>query len=455
MVLDMEKYVAQISKYKTEAMEILKKLISFPSVLDTYRENSVIPFGKANHDVLNYILDYAKKDGFVVCNTDEYAGHIEFGKGKETLGILGHLDVVPVNKEEWQSDPFTLNLRNGKLYGRGVMDDKGPVAAVYIALKILKDNGFEPQKRIRLILGCDEESGSRCLQRYFQKEKKPEIAFSPDADFPLIYGEKGMISYDIFHDISDSVLEEFHAGLRYNIVPSTAKMRLKKDLRKEYRDFLNRKKYSGDIIEDMYVAYGVAAHAMCPEKGQNAICILFEFLKECTDSVLADFMDRYFLWDTKGEKLGYQAFDEEMKSLTSNLAVAEYQNGHFKIGVNCRVPLDEHFVVIKRCLDQMKRQSGFSYTILSQRPRHYVNPRGFLVQTLWKCYQKCTKDYESKPMTIGGGTYAGELTNAVAFGPLFVGREDVCHIANEYMLEEDFYKLIEIYLCAIYELSKV
>ena len=447
-------YKDLILKYKDEAIKLLEDLISFESVLDEYNPNSDAPFGVENKKALEYLLNTANNDGFITKNVDNYAGHIEYGSGEEILGILAHLDVVPVNKEEWDSYPFKLDIRDGKMFARGTIDDKGPLVCAYIAMKILKDTGFKPNKRIRLIAGCDEESGSRCLEHYLSKEDKPALGFSPDACYPLIYGEKGMLSYDITGELVDDVIVEFVCGTRYNIVPSEAKCKLNINLDNEYNEFLNKYNYNGKIENGYYIAYGVAAHAMCPENGVNAAYILFKFLNEYSESKLAKFMDKYYLDDVYGKKLGYYIYDEDMKHLTSNLAIVEINNNIFKLGVNCRVPLDSQLTVIEKCLKAVCDENGFKCKIFNKSNRHYVSPNSELVQALMKSYQAVTNDYENKPITIGGGTYAREIGNAVAFGPLFVGREDVCHIANEYMYIEDFIKSIEIYINAIYELCK-
>lgn len=436
-----------------DAIKMLKELVSFPSVLDEYKENSVAPFGNANKDALEYLLNRAKKDGFVTKNVDNYAGHIEFGTGNDILGILAHLDVVPVNKEEWTSDPFKLDIRDGKMFGRGSVDDKGPLVASYYAMKILKDLGFKPNIRVRLIAGCDEESGSRCMHHYLSKEEKPTLGFSPDADFPGIYGEKGMISYDIV-GIADDIISEFVCGDRYNVVPSLAKMKLKIDLKKEYMEFLSKTGYDGEIDEDTYIMRGVASHAMCPENGINACYRMFEFLNKYTNSKLASFMDEYFINDTKGEKIGYYIYDPDMKGLTSNLAVFMLENNNFRIGVNCRVPIDSQLDVVSSKATLAANKYGYKVNVLSTSKRHYVDPNSSLVKTLLKSYQETTGDYESKPITIGGGTYARELKNAIAFGALLPGREDVCHIKDEYMYIEDFKIAMKIYIKSIYELSK-
>ena len=437
--------------YKEKALLLLKNLISYPSFLTEFKPDSNEPFGKANREILEYVINYAKEDGFTTMNVDNYAGHIEYGNGP-ILGVLCHLDVVPVDNKEWKTEPFTLSLRDNKLFGRGVMDDKGPFVASYIALKMLQDEGFYPTMKVRLIFGCDEESGSRCLEHYFKHVEKPKVGFSPDAEFPLINGEKGMMSYNV--NVSDNVILEFEAGLRYNMVPSLAKAKLNVNLDKEFNEYLKANNYDGEIVDGAYIVKGVAAHAMCPQKGVNAAYILFDFINKYTDSKLAKYIDKYFLFDVNGKKIGYYDYDPEMKELTSNFAIVNIKDGKGYFGVNCRVPKNEDFKLIEEKLKASLLDFGYTYNVLNTSERHYVDPNSKLIKTLMKAYQKTTGDYENKPFTIGGGTYAREIEGAVAFGPMFVGREDVCHIANEYMYLDDFDKLVEIYYNALKELTK-
>ena len=441
-----------INKYKDQGMKILKDLVAIPSVLDEYKPESSEPFGKYNKEALDYILNKGEEFGFKTKNVDNYAGHIEYGSGKEILGILAHLDVVPVTKEEWDQDPFLLTIKDNKMYGRGTTDDKGPLVASLIAMKILKDEGYKPNKKIRLIMGCDEESGSRCLERYLEKEDKPDLAFSPDADFPLIYGEKGILSYDIV-GYEDSIITEMYAGERYNIVPSMAYFKLSINKEREFKEFLERKNYKGEIKDGKYIIYGESSHAMDPDKGINAIYLMFEFLFQYTDSKLAEFVYKYYLFDNHGKKADYYDYDDEMKDLTSNLAIIRLENQKFKLGFNVRCPKDDSFDVIPEKVSKIAGIYRYRFEFLGGSKRHYVNRNTELVQKLLKAYQEITNDY-SEPITIGGGTYARELGYAVAFGPQMPGRPDVCHISNEYMRLEDFFNAIKIYYLAIKELTK-
>ena len=441
-----------INKYKDLGMKILKDLVAIPSVLDEYKPESSEPFGKYNKEALDYILNKGEEFGFKTKNVDNYAGHIEYGSGKEILGILAHLDVVPVTKEEWDQDPFLLTIKDNKMFGRGTTDDKGPLVASLIAMKILKDEGYKPNKKIRLIMGCDEESGSRCLERYLEKEDRPDLAFSPDADFPLIYGEKGILSYDIV-GYDDSIITEMYAGERYNIVPSMAYFKLSINKEREFKEFLERKNYKGEIKNGKYIIYGESSHAMDPDKGINAIYLMFEFLFQYTDSKLAEFVYKYYLFDNHGKKADYYDYDEEMKDLTSNLAIIRLENQKFKLGFNVRCPKDDSFDVIPEKVSKIAGIYRYRFEFLGGSKRHYVNRNTELVQKLLKAYQEITNDY-SEPITIGGGTYARELGYAVAFGPQMPGRPDVCHISNEYMRLEDFFNAIKIYYLAIKELTK-
>lgn len=444
-----------VRQYEEDGLFLLSKLISFSSVLENFDPKSSTPFGAENAHALKFLLEYARHDGFRTLNDDNYAGHIEFGDGEEILGILAHLDVVPVNVSEWKNDPFTLTIQDGRMIARGVMDDKGPLVATYMAMKLLKDAGFEPKKRVRLITGCDEESGSRCLTHYFKTQELPEFGFSPDADFPLIYGEKAHMQYDFVGKLAkEEMIVEFSCGDRYNVVPSTASMVLKKDFKEQYLKYLEEHHYSGKVEDDTYIAYGIASHAMVPQKGLNASFILFDFLNEVYPTPLSQFFHQYLTFDPFGKKLGYDLYDEEMKELTSNIGVVQIHQGNIQIGVDCRVPRADHKAWMEQCIEQAAKTANLTVKVLSFGGFHYVDPKGDLVQTLMRVYQEVTKDKESLPITIGGGTYAKFIKNAVAYGPLMKGREDVCHIANEYMYLEDFMLAVEIYAKAIYELTK-
>jgi len=442
-------------KYFDDYKKTLKELVKFPSVLDKYDENSDAPFGEANKEALHYMLNLGEKEGFKTLNSDNYAGHIQFGDAKETLGLLAHLDVVPVKGQKWDNDPFTVVEKDGKLIGRGVNDDKGPLLASYYAMKILKDLGFKPNKNIKLIMGCDEESGSRCLEHYFKYNPMPELGFSPDACFPCINGEKAHTHIDVVGKDNDSIVETFISGERYNIVPEEAHMTLSKDLSKEFDEFLKKHDYKGEFKDNTYYAYGVAAHAMTPEKGFNAAFVLFEFLNEYAPSNISKFMTKYVTFDPFGSKLGLDKEYPEMGKLTENVGVVKIENNNVLVGFDLRVPADEMEQAIRDNFTKaLSEYEGLKFEMPEMTPVHYVPKDSFLVQALVKSYQEATGDYSHGAYCIGGGTYAKFMDKAVAFGPQFIGREDVDHQANEYIYESDYKKIIAIYAKSIYDLTK-
>ena len=447
----MEKLDKKVKSYLDYAYELLGKLISSESVLDKYNPNSEEPFGAGNKKALNTLLEEGMKAGFNSFNVENYAGYLEFGSG-DVLGILAHLDVVPVVRNVWITDQIKLVFKDDKMYGRGTTDDKGPLVASLVAMKMLLDEGFKPKYRVRLIAGCDEESGSRCLERYLEKEGEPAVAFSPDASFPVIYGEKAIISYDLNLDLTEDVLLSMEAGLRYNMVPSDANMTLSVDLKDKYLAYLKENNYDGKVVGNTYYAKGKTSHAMEPDSGLNAIYILFDFLAKNTNSKAAKFIEKFYLWDNHGKKAVYYEEDPEMHDLTSNMAIAKTSNGKLRLGVNCRCPLDSAFENIPLHLKKITEEFGYEFDFLGGSPRHYVPKDSKLVSTLVNVYREVTGDM-SEPITIGGGTYAREMTNAVAFGPIKPNEPDVCHISNEYFTIQDFKDAIKIYYLAIKELS--
>lgn len=440
---------------KDQIIQKTKELLAIPSVLDTFNPDSPTPFGEGINEALHYMIDLAKEDGFITKNINNYAAHIEYGSGKEILGVLCHLDVVPTGDvSKWTNNPFTPTIKNNKLYARGASDDKGPTIAAYYALKLLKEIGHEPNKRVRIILGTDEETAWRGIGEYFKTEEMPDLGFAPDASFPLIYGEKGIFSFDITGNVKQDTLLTFKAGDRYNVVPEYAECTLSVDLEEEFNKHISFNGLKGEVDNGVYKVYGKSAHAMQPNLGVNAAFILAEFLNNHIENDYVKYICEYLTFDHLGEKLSIDHHDEEMKDLTMNPAVFNYENGEFKIGVNCRYPIGWDKDSVKINLETSVRKYHFKYKILNDMPVHYVEKTDPLVQTLHQAYIKYTDDTETELLTIGGGTYSRALKKAVAFGPNMPGRKDVAHQVDEHLDIEDLLKATAIYMESIYQLTK-
>lgn len=438
--------------YKDEALDLLKKLVSYDTVLDEFKDGSDAPFGEGNKECLNFFLNQAKKDGFNTFNSDNYAGHIEYGSGKEILGILGHLDVVPTG-DGWTTPPFSLDLRDDKLYGRGAADDKGPVVASYIALKILKDLNIVPNKKIRLIVGCDEESGSRCLKHYFSNEKMPDLGFSPDASFPLIYGEKAFNNFDIVGNLSkSSIIKTFKSGERLNIVPDKCEATLNGNYKDEFLKYLKDNNIKGEIKDDTYITYGLSAHGSMPEEGVNAATLMALFIDSINHDNFTGFIKKYLNKNHKGVDLGININKDDMGDLSLNPGVFNVSDSKIYIGCDCRVPSNDHFDLIDEKVSSAAKEFGLLYKPDRRTLMHYVDKDDELVKTLYNAYSSITGDKVNKPYTIGGGTYAKFIPKCVAFGPILPGHPEYIHCVDEYLEYDTFVKCIAIYAKAIYDL---
>ena len=436
-------YLNETDKYKENLVSDLKRLISIDSVLTEFNSENEFPFGKGIQEALVWMLELGEKDGFRIKNIDNYAGYIEFGTGP-VFAVLCHLDVVPVGRD-WTFDPFGGEVVDGKMYGRGTNDDKGPTMAAYYAMKMLKDYGFKPNMTIRMILGTDEETGWRGIKHYFKKEGMPNLGFAPDAEFPLIYAEKGIHTFNATG--SDVKIPYFKSGERYNMVPDSAECKLNINLEEEFEAYLKENSYEGSIENGLYKIIGKSAHAMDPTKGVNACTLLAKFLY---DHIESDFLKAVLQFDTDGSILGVDYLDEEMGPLTMNLGFASLENNEYTIGVNNRIPQGwDRFDELEE-----KVNSFSKYINVENIPLHYISKEDDLVKTLMKSYRKYTGDTVNQPITIGGGTYARALTKAVAFGPLMPEREEVAHQKDEYMHLGDLYTACAIYADAMYNITK-
>lgn len=459
-------YSQALEKDKAALVQSLQEIIRIKSVKEAPVGN--MPFGEGIQKSLEYILNLGASMGFTTKNVDNYAGYIEFGEGKEMLGILCHVDVVPEG-EDWQYGPYSGEFVDGKIYGRGTLDDKGPAISSLYAMKALKDSGFKPNKRIRLIIGTNEESGSACIEHYLKKEEKPTVAFSPDADFPVIHGEMGIVVFNLemkFEDKDpDGGIEilSFKGGNAPNMVPDYAEVKLLETRPiKEIVDAFNLTR-GADIryekIDEITVlkAHGISAHGSTPEKGINAISQLVTLL-DLIDIQIGDqsnfirFLANRIGMDYDGRKMGV-GFDDAYNKLVLNLGMIDVDGEHGKATINIRYPITFKEAKIKTTLDSIVRGTGIDMTDWRCAPPLFFPPNHPLVKTLMDVYVEKTGDTDAKPITIGGGTYARALPNAIAFGALFPGAVDTMHQKDEYIVIEDLYKMTDIFAEAIRKLS--
>lgn len=401
-----------------EMIEALQKLVSFQSIAK--EEGPDYPYGKEVHGAKEYVLELAKSFGMRVEDVPGKYAYIEIGEGPRLIGILSHLDVVPAGNG-WTKDPFGGEIMDGKIYGRGTTDDKGPTIAVLYAMKALKEKATLPA-RIRLILGQTEENGEwRDIEAYTDAEEIPECGFTPDGDFPAIQNELGAMVFQV--QMPQSGFLQGEGGTAPNMVPACARVKT---------EF------------GTYEASGKACHGCAPWLGLNGISELMEKVHQAEPEnrfvrMYADLIGKTIY----GEKLGIAAEDESGK-LTLNVGLLEVRNETATLMVDIRYPVTKNPDEISGSLVRQFSSYGASCECVYHVRPLYTPSDSPVLGALLSAYREVTGD-DSRPISIGGGTYAKAMPNMVAFGPNFPGHENREHMEDEYILVEDFLKLEEIY----------
>ena len=447
----------KVLDYKDEVVKEIQSAVRVKSVKEAPLPG--MPFGEGPAKALDHFMDLAKKLGFKAENFDNYAIHIDMGEGKETLGILAHVDVVPEG-DNWTYPPYSGTIADGKIFGRGTLDDKGPAVISLFAMKAIADSGIKLNKKIRMILGADEESGSACLKYYFGELKMPypDIAFTPDSSFPVTYAEKGMVRVKIkkkFNTLQDVVIK---GGNAFNSVPNEAHGVIPVDMLGEVR---NKNKVEFVREGNIYKIFsaGIPAHGAYPSKGYNAVSALFEVLKNIEVKNeelkgLVTFFDKFVKMETDGKSFGVKCTDGETGELTLNLGKMSLENNELEICLDMRVPVKIELDKIEETIKKNVEDYGYEFELYSKTKPLYVPKDSFLVSTLMNIYKELTGDNNAQPVAIGGGTYAKHAENAVAFGALLPDQEDRMHQRDEYLEISKIDKLLQIYVEAIYRLAK-
>jgi succinyl-diaminopimelate desuccinylase len=460
-----------IDSMKDDMIRSVQELVRIRSVKDKPQPGA--PFGEGPAMALAKALEIAESLGFKTVNIDNYVGYAEYGEGKEMIAILGHLDVVPEGTG-WNYPPYAAEIHDGKIYGRGTTDDKGPIVAALYGLKALKESGLSPLHRIRVIFGTDEESGSGDIKYYLEHGGEVPIAgFTPDAMYPVIRSEKGIIIFDAVKEFkrkpSNIVVKYIHGGVAPNSVPDYCEGTLaveddglRKSIVKKFNDFVKEKKYQMELEEKsnilVFRSKGIAAHAMEPEKGKNAIMQLITFLDTIglDNSDVASyihFFAKNIGMETDGNSIGIKCMDDTGE-LTLNVGVIDLNEDKGLVSVNPRYPCTFKGADIMEKIEEKARTAGIEIKILMDQPPLYFPIDHPLIKILMKVFEEQTNQKGLRPLSIGGGTYAKAMPNIVGFGPLFPGEPVVEHRPNEYFKIEDLILNSKIYAHAIYELDK-
>lgn len=441
-----------------ELTKLLSEWISIPSIYDASTVSTNTPFGINVAKSLNWIQANAKKDGFITSNIDGYYTTIEYGNNENSddyVGIFGHGDVVPANGT-WSSDPFNLTIRDNIFFGRGVVDDKGPIICCYLAMKKIKQSNLKLKRNIRLVIGGNEESGFMCIKHYVKHEKQPTYGFVPDAKFPVLHGERGSTSLKIRGTIKNSNIF-VKAGVATNVIPDKLEAHVN-NLAPEYIDFLKENNFEYTYTKDSdslnIHLLGKGGHASKPHLSNNPIPAFISLYKNDWAKTLYKFICK----NSKDTFLGSLNKKGKCGELTITPTIININNGNYEIQYDVRYPenVDIHFIE-KRLKDYIKTINlDIDYKFSGIKKPSFISADNKLVQTLMSIYQNHTGDYVSKPRITSAGTYASELDNTVIFGmesPF--GNSGNVHKENEFIHAKQLLLGIEIYEKAIIKLANM
>lgn len=429
----------RIQSYENDMIESLRRLLKYNSVASEPKEG--MPNGEEVRKCLDEALKMCEEMGFKTKNIDGYVGYAEYGEGEDYVAVLGHLDIVPVGND-WSFDPLGGEVSEGKIYGRGTNDDKGPVIAALYGLKAIKEQNEELGSKIRIIFGTSEETGGNDIEKYLEIEKQPKAGFTPDASFAVINAEKGIMGAVLKVKLNPDKIKitELSGGNAPNMVPDKAVI-----------------KYILDGKEEEIVERGISAHGSTPQEGKNAIIGLFNKIKGLNDEGLnksIDFLLSILGREVNGVDLGIGFEDEASGKLTNNLGVMKFDkdSNTMELHLNIRVPVTFKEEDVKKGIEKTIEGKGIdvSYGTFTE-PLYYPKDHQ-IVKTLLGVYNKI-KNEDAKPLAIGGGTYAKEMQNILAFGPGMPGSEDVDHKVNEYIKIETLVECAKIYANAMKELT--
>ncbi|HZH98764.1 MAG TPA: Sapep family Mn(2+)-dependent dipeptidase [Fimbriimonadaceae bacterium] len=447
--------------HEQELLDDTRRMLQIPSLEEEALPNA--PFGAENRRALDLALEIAGRWGMKTKDIEGYIGYAEFGEGEPLIVSLGHLDVVPVGPG-WKHEPFGAEIDEGYVYARGATDDKGPTMASFYAARAIQECCPELKARIRVVFGCNEESGFGCVKRYVQTEEAPTLGVAPDSGWPLYHAEKGIANIVMHVPLGGEGFQllEASGGQRPNIVIDTLKARVavssgaRKHVETKLADAWDRNvtwSWSGDELH--IEAVGKAAHGSRPFDGDSAATRAFRFLREIAPLSAERYYDELMeSCHPAGSGLGIHGRDD-VSELTCNVGIVETEGCHLRITYNIRYPVTwkgDHLQNL--CLAHLKTLSpGWEMAEFSDSPSLYFPLDHPLVKTICDVYLEETGE-EKQPGVMGGGTYARAIPNTVSIGTGWEG-DGRAHETDERLKIENLYRMSRIYGHILYRLAKV
>ncbi len=451
-----------MQKFTNDMIETLSKLISVESVKGEAALNK--PYGSGPFVALMHMLDTADRLDLESYNLYGHMGYAEYGSGKDILAILTHIDVVPAG-EGWDTPPFTPVIKDGYLYGRGAVDNKAAAVASLFALYAIKQNCITLNKRVRIMFGCDEESGWGDIDFYKEHypDEIPTMVVSPDASFPIFNSEKGLLHLELSMPVENcGIIKKLNSGSRPNIVPAKAECTVQLPRERINELIIGSSlpvKFMTETTGDCthILCEGVSAHGASPQNGVNSLTHLIRLLSaipsdNCDAMKFLAAMDQLVGLKYDGKALGIDVSDEISGMLTVNLGAMELTEDSINAKLDIRLPIcangDEVYEKVKAAFAEY----GIKAEVLHAQPSHHIPEDSTLVSALKKVYEKCFGE-PAECRCCAGATYARAFGNGVAFGPVMPGEEECEHGPNERISIDAVVKLSEVIANAIIELA--
>jgi succinyl-diaminopimelate desuccinylase len=461
-----------INRYK-ELIDSYQEMLE--SLQDCLRIKSVSGSKSEIQKALQYYLDLAKQMGFKAKNINNLGGIVEYGEGEKTLGIAVHLDVVPEGSG-WTFPAYEGQIKDGKIYGRGAMDNKGPAIAVLYALKALKEGGKKPNCKIQIIIGIDEETIWELSPKLLETITEPDFTIVPDSKFPIVIAEKGLLWLELKKDFkspassenqSEIIVAKLQGGDSLNIVPDYCEAVLKipsgheGEIEQELKAFQVQNKFAIKLENSnqnlKLLSYGQAAHSFACEGGKNAISQLVLFLSRLEirkeqKEFLKTYASKIGL-EHHGQSLGLAMEDTLTGKLTINPAFLTLDENSAVLRLDIRFPAGEELPEVLEKTNSAFKCFKAEQKVLDSLPSLSFAEDDERIQKLLQVYKDYTGDQGAKPLGMGGTTFAKAFQRAVAFGPAFSGQPKVEHQPDEYIEIEHLKQLAEIYALALDELT--
>lgn len=453
-----EQHLAYFEHHNNALLDDLSGLIAIPSTRDLSTKTDNAPFGIAIREAFDYLIKFAHREGLSVRDHQGYALDISIGSGEEEIAILHHVDVVEAgNYQKWKTPPFKMHQQGDLLFGRGVTDNKGPLMASLYILKWFKECQIPLNKTIKVIIGGAEETTWECVDHYFNHNPQPDYGFSPDGDFPIVNGEKGILYASLEHqfDVNSEQGSCQIVNIKSERDRTSTCHHLMIEFAGEQAASVAKQFESVAKITQTEERYCVELStpwekSRNPQKVNNCINIFVHKLQhvdalDTNSKKLIQLLDTWFVDSTDGSKLGLAHQDEEMGMTTCCVSSLNMDQHGYNLDFDFRFPKGLTIDKTRTQLHTLSQQYGVSFVEHQYLPLSYLSPENRLIQVMGKAYFDVTQT-NAQCFSKGAASYARALENGVAFGPTFPGDKTFVHEPNEQLSLRSLHKSIIIYV---------